>query len=380
MRATGLTQRRLRRADHRTTTGKFFGDYLISTELEALIHLMTDPSVHLRMQSCATALRHRFFEQSPPSSSARHAPGTPSSYSTPSRSKGGNKAVQTPTSTISGAKQKVTHASPRQTPKKAAFAIFQDADPAPSPAPSTRSTSSFEPRPLALADRASTNLTPAPATPILKKPVAPPVPASAVVASPRPTVKSPPAPSRIPVRRTDVVSPVAPASAKRFVSGPLTSPIRTATSVRPRVVSQPLLSSIRQPLDVDVVSPSAAAAAVAVAAPTRSGSLKMVKRKPAPTFSEPECIPASSSKSSRTFVDEQAEEEQVVPVVEPLVVAEASSSPPTSPCASSPASLSVSFFAHTSPSCIAVLRNEDDTTFTTRSYTIEIGKTDGRCA
>ncbi|GAA5848645.1 hypothetical protein JCM9279_002727 [Rhodotorula babjevae] len=348
---TFLNREQLEVYYHRTTTGKFYGDYLISTELEGLIHLMTDPSVHLRMQSCATALRHRFFEQSPSSTSARRAPGTPSSYSTPSRSKNGNKMVQTPTSTVSSAKQKGVRTSPRKTPKSGAFAIFQDPEAAKSPAPSSRSTSSFAPRPLALANRASTNLSPAPETPVVKKPAAPSAPT--IVAEPRQLVKSPPAPSRIPVRKADVASPIAPASAKRFVSGPLTSPIRTAAGVRPRVVSQPLLSSFKQPLGIEVPSSSFAAG---VAAPTRSGSLKTVKRKPAPTFSELDCVPASSSKSSRTFVDEQVEEVQAAPVVEPLVAAEEPMRARTSP----------------------VLHDEDDTTFTTRSYTIEIGKTDGR--
>ncbi|GAA5908847.1 hypothetical protein JCM8208_005599 [Rhodotorula glutinis] len=350
---TFLNREQLEVYYHRTTTGKFYGDYLISTELEALVHLMTDPSVHLRIQSCATALRHRFFDQSGSSSSGRRAPGTPSSYSTPSRSK---TAIHTPSSTVASVKQKSVHASPRQTPKNAApFAIFQDPEAAPSPAPSSRSTSSFAPRPLALANRASTNLSPAPETPVLKKAVTPPVPASTVATEPRPTIKSPPAPSRIPVRRADVASPVAPASVKRFVSNPLTSPIRPAPGVRPRVVSQPLLSFVKQPLGAEVASTSGVGAG-----PARSGSLKTVKRKPAPTFSELDCVPSSSSKSSRTFVDEEAEEEQEDElersIVEPVVVAEEPASAPTSP----------------------VLHNEDDTTFTTRSYTIEIGKTDGR--
>ncbi|KPV73231.1 uncharacterized protein RHOBADRAFT_7226, partial [Rhodotorula graminis WP1] len=45
---TFLNREQLEIYYHRTTTGKFYGDYLISTELEALVHLMTDPSVHLR--------------------------------------------------------------------------------------------------------------------------------------------------------------------------------------------------------------------------------------------------------------------------------------------------------------------------------------------
>lgn len=299
---------------------------MISTDFEALIHLMTDPSIHLRMQSCGTALRHRFFASSP--SSSVRSTGTPSNYSTPIRSKAGRTPTQTPTSTILSSQKKLAHESPRRTPKTGpaatAFSVYQDPESAPSPAASTRTGSPFAPRPLALANRASTVLSHAPATPPSKqttpKPTTPvvSVPATAfIVEAHAAAVNSPPPPSRIPVRKVDVASPSVPAAShRRFVSSPLTSPIRTV-GTRPRVVSQPLLSGFKPPVDVDL-----SAGDVAAAAPARSASLKAVKRKPAPTFSaEFESTVPVSSKGSRTAADgtEEEVEQLSTPPADPVV-------------------------------------------------------------
>ncbi|GAA5836326.1 hypothetical protein JCM5353_005988 [Sporobolomyces roseus] len=64
-----LTKGQLELYHHRSLTGKFYGDYLISSELENLVRLMVDPNPHTRAQSCGKALRHRFFNPISPSRS-----------------------------------------------------------------------------------------------------------------------------------------------------------------------------------------------------------------------------------------------------------------------------------------------------------------------
>ncbi|BGP51840.1 hypothetical protein JCM10450v2_007796 [Rhodotorula kratochvilovae] len=353
---TFLNREQLEVYYERTTTGKFYGDYILSSEFDSLIRQMVDPSVQLRMQSCATALRHRFFAQSPPSSA--RSPGTPSSYSTPSRTGVGHSRVQTPVSTTSSAQKKPKHASPRKMPKHdpKAFAIFQDSG-VPSPAQTAGSVSPFSPRPLALANRVGTSRSPAPETPPSKAAAAPaPAPVQPPQSLAR-SVKSPPPPSRIPVRRGDLASPTrprgTPAGQKRFVSSPLTSPIRHgAVGGRPRVGSQPLLSGFKvvEPAE-DENKPHAAA--TAADPPARSASLKSIKRKPPPAISELDYVPALPK--SPSVVREDAE----VP---------AGNS--TGPAAAERREGSSSEEGPSAP----VTPTDESAMFTSRSYTIEIGK------
>ncbi|GJN94468.1 hypothetical protein Rhopal_007548-T1 [Rhodotorula paludigena] len=265
---------------------QFYGKYIISPDFEALIRHMIDPSVQLRAQSCATALRHRFFDVPPSPFTDRTK--TPASFSTPTRP-----TAAPVVATASAAKtQKLMKGAgtPVKTPKadSKAFAIYQDPDAAaqvaPSPARTDSTASPFSPRPLALANRASTARTPEAS--IKPTPVAAAKPQSVVVRSPPP--------SRIPVRKNEAFYAASPTPAtasghKRFVSNPLASPPRAGAGLnRPRVVSQPLLSGtgIALPLATNPNKPSPTATA-----PTRSTSVKTVKRKPAPQLTELDFLP-----------------------------------------------------------------------------------------
>ncbi|GAA6004668.1 uncharacterized protein JCM10292_005710 [Rhodotorula paludigena] len=328
---------------HRTTTGQFYGKYIISPDFEALIRHMIDPSVHLRNQSCATALRHRFFDV--PSSPFTGQTKTHAGLSTPTRP---NAAPVVGTASAAKAKKLMKGAgTPVKTPKadSKAFAIYQDPDAAaqvaPSPARTDTTASPFSPRPLALANRASTARTPEAS--IKPAPVAAVKPQNVVVRSPPP--------SRIPVRKNEAfyaASPTpAPASGhKRFVSNPLASlPLAGAGLNRPRVVSQPLLSGtgIALPLASNPNKPSPTAPT-----PTRSTSVKSVKRKPAPQLTELDFLPKLPKSSTQE--------------VEALV------SNPTSPVHATSSGEDL----RSAPETTMPL--EDDSGFVSRSYTVRISR------
>ena len=57
-----LTREALEVYYHRTTTGNFFGDYIISLEFEDLIKCLVAPDVTRRVASAGKALRHKFFD------------------------------------------------------------------------------------------------------------------------------------------------------------------------------------------------------------------------------------------------------------------------------------------------------------------------------
>uniref|UniRef100_A0A0K3CPP3 BY PROTMAP: gi/472585588/gb/EMS23139.1/ serine/threonine protein kinase [Rhodosporidium toruloides NP11] gi/647400728/emb/CDR46445.1/ RHTO0S12e04522g1_1 [Rhodosporidium toruloides] n=1 Tax=Rhodotorula toruloides TaxID=5286 RepID=A0A0K3CPP3_RHOTO len=255
---------------NRTLTGQFYGDYIISTEFEALIHHMVEPSIELRMPSCGAALKHRFFDLPPsPFANIRNSV----LYTTPTKPTFAKSLVQTPSSSA----------------KKANRSDDDKVVAAPTPPRTATGVSPFSPRQEPLANR--TNVQSVPTTQTPQK--APVKPANAV--------KSPPPRSRIPVRtpKPDVTSPLVksatpipsriPTSSgrpatlghKRIVSSP------TMLRTRPRVVSQPLLSK----LALEEPSPVEKADLTTNSGLTRSSSVKSVKRKPVPAMTELDFVP-----------------------------------------------------------------------------------------
>lgn len=291
------------RADNRTLTGQFYGDYIISSEFESLIRHMVDPSIEFRMPTCGAALKHRFFDLPPsPFANVRNSV----LYTTPTKPTPAKSLVQTPSSSAKKANRHSAHTPKQQTPasssikKKKQFVIHQDEDDvaaaAPTPPRTGVDSSPFSPRQEPLATR--TNIRPNVAT------ASPTQTPNKPVVKPASTIKSPPPRSRIPVRtpKPDVASPLAksvaaatpipsriPTSAgrpatlghKRIVSSP------TMLRTRPRVVSQPLLSKIAVaetwPVEESDVSNKTAL--------TRALSVKSIKRKPVPTLTELDFVP-----------------------------------------------------------------------------------------
>ncbi|GAA6054668.1 hypothetical protein JCM3770_006378 [Rhodotorula araucariae] len=361
---TFLNREQLEVYYERTTTGKFYGDCILSSEFGSLIRQMVEPTAQLRVQSCATALRHRFFEQS--GSPFARSPGTPPSRGTPSRDDPDHAMLKTPQSPNSSVQKKPKHAAPHKTPKHdpKTFAIFPD--PRLSTPTSTRhSVLPSAPSPLALADDTSTSRSPAPTTPPSKIAAVPPH-ASALQPQtyPRNSRSSPP-PSRIPVRKTEVAVPMrppgAPAGHKRFVSSPLASPIRHgAPGGRPRVASQPLHSTFQNIIGDENKPCVAAAAAAAASPPARPASLKTVKAPP----------PCSK-------LDHDHPVAQSPRAVE--VDMEVLASGLTGPRTADGRDPEGSFGERSAP----VTLTKDSAAFTSRSYTIEIGKSkavEGRVA
>ncbi|BGP35513.1 hypothetical protein JCM10296v2_007351 [Rhodotorula toruloides] len=279
---------------NRTLTGQFYGDYIVSTEFESLIHHMVEPSVELRMPSCGAALKHRFFDLPPsPFANIRNSV----LYTTPTKPTPAKSLVQTPSSSAKKANRPVAPTPKQQTPasssakKKKQFVIYQDDDDAvavPTPPRTTTGVSPLSPRQEPLANRTNVQST---TTQTPQK--APDKPAN--------VVKSPPPRSRIPVRtpKPEVTSPLA-KSATPIPSRIPTSSGRPATlghkcivssptmlRTRPRVVSQPLLSKIalEETSPVETTEPSSKPGLA------RSSSVKAVKRKPVPTMMELDFVP-----------------------------------------------------------------------------------------
>ncbi|BGP11529.1 hypothetical protein JCM10049v2_007436 [Rhodotorula toruloides] len=280
---------------NRTLTGQFYGDYIISTEFESLIHHMVEPSIELRMPSCGAALKHRFFDL-PPSPYANIRQSV--LYTTPTKPTPAKSLVQTPSSSAKKANRPVAQSPRRQTPasssakKKKQFVIYQDDDEvvtAPTPPRAATGVSPFSPRQEPLANRTNVQSVSTAQTP-QKAPV-----------KPANVVKSPPPRSRIPVRppKPDITSPSAksatpipsriPTSSgrpatlghKRIVSSP------TMLRTRPRVVSQPLLSKIA----LEETSPVETTDSSSKPRLARSSSVKSVKRKPVPAMTELDFVP-----------------------------------------------------------------------------------------
>ncbi|BGP20225.1 hypothetical protein JCM10213_005921 [Rhodosporidiobolus nylandii] len=321
---------------NRTLSGRFFGDFIISAEFGALIHLMVEPTPHLRIQSCASALRHPFFRPPSPHSNRPFASGA--DY-TPTRTALGKPAslVQTPSST-----SKKAGGTPRKTPKTderkkaAAFTIFQDEE-APSPARTGDAVSPFSPRRDPLANRSNQPAPPPPATPTSK----------AAPSTPKPfTIKKTPPPSRIPVRKGDIGSPVALVKSPRSgtVLGGGHRRLISSPTIPLSAVSQPL---VEQPPPVPPV-PSAAE----VARLTRSGSLQSVRRKPVPAF-DADAFVKALPQTQLTMDGETDEDEEVLksreasPVFRDEGKGSSSESAPTTP--------------------------DETPTFTSRTYTLKIG-------
>ncbi|GAA6020496.1 hypothetical protein JCM11491_001375 [Sporobolomyces phaffii] len=185
---TVLDRAQLERYYHRTLTGEFCGDFIISKELENLVRLMIAADPGLRLQSCGQALKHRFFNLAPSRLDERIHKTSTSTRKHEIEST--SKSSKTPIKSSSG------KIPPRSTPKKKAekgFAIFQDDD-APSPARTGRSASPFSPRSKPLGNATNHSHALAEAIPPLSK-----------VTSALPS-KTPPR-SRIPIRKPVVLSP-----------------------------------------------------------------------------------------------------------------------------------------------------------------------------
>ncbi|GAA5906348.1 hypothetical protein JCM6882_002706 [Rhodosporidiobolus microsporus] len=348
---------------HRTLTGTFFGDYIISPEFASLIHLMVEPAVHLRMQSCAKAMRHKFFE--PPASPFSTQSASSAADYTPTRTALGKPASLVQAPSPSATRKAGAAATPHKTPKtderkkqqQPGFKIYEDEDAAsaPSPARTGASTSPFSPRRDPLATR-SNERAPSPAA------VAAAAVGTGAPSTPKPfkvTLKKTPPPSRIPVsvRKGDISSPLQKTPMKtgaglglghrRLVSSP-------SPSIPLRVASQPLLSQAVPP-----VPPVPAHL-------TRSTSLKSttnsVKRKPVPQFDEVAFVQAlpktqlvmSGSSSEEEKDEDEDEDEEVLRSRE------------TSPVWRSGGGGTSSDSAPTTP--------DETPTFTSRSYTIKVGR------
>ncbi|GAA6038292.1 hypothetical protein JCM8097_003927 [Rhodosporidiobolus ruineniae] len=315
---------------HRTVTGAFFGDFIISSDFQSLIHLMVEPVVHLRMQTCGKALRHRFFD--PPAS-----PFSVQSVSyTPTRTALGKAAslVQTPSSaskkpSSGGAKVK----TPKSHDRGKRFAIYEDAE-VPSPVRSGDEKSPFSPR-RDLENRKTPSPAPAPLVPTTPKPFTL-------------GLKKTPPPSKIPVRKGDIGSPV-PLVAK--------SPTRSAFLGHRRLVSSPSIPShaTKKPTPPPV-PPLPHSVVTASSALTRSSSFKPIKRKPPPALEDELACVQTLAKTKPTLATGEAEgghEEEEE---------EALASGRTSPVSS----------AHCTSTSNSVPTTPSEPTFTSRSYTIKI--------
>ncbi|GAA5903049.1 hypothetical protein JCM5296_001722 [Sporobolomyces johnsonii] len=285
---------------HRTTTGKFYGDYIVSSDFEALVRSMVEPSPHVRLQSCGKALRHRFFE--PPTSPFSTRSGNTTTF-TPTRS-GMSSAkavslVQTPGS--SGKKSPAHRRTPKNDEVKKAFTIYQDAE-APSPARTGDSHSPFSPRAAPLANRSNHSPSPATATPSHAVPTGSKIPPLTAL-----TQKTPP-PSKIPIRKTDISSPLvksAPSSAraighKRFVSMPIAVVPALPSQPSPNPSPPPPEEQVEKAVDRPVSRSSSSRA-------TRPGSVSSARRKPVPVLEDVEFKMSSLMPDDRTEDDEDEE-------------------------------------------------------------------------
>ncbi|GAA5830059.1 hypothetical protein JCM11251_006860 [Rhodosporidiobolus azoricus] len=327
---------------NRTLTGHFFGDYIISQDFENLIHLMVEPVVHLRVQSCTKALRHRFFD--PPNSpfSTNSVSSVPD-Y-TPTRTALGKPAslVQTPspnTTRKTGTPRKTPNTSERK--KQAGLTFYEDPRGVnDSPARTGESISPFSPRrePLVNTGRANQRTPPPAPLPSTPKPF---------------MLKKTPPPSRIPVsvRKGDIGSPLQKTPLKsgavlghrRLVSSP---------SIPMRVVSQPL-----PPVPPIPIAKEETAATTL----SRSSSLKTnsIKRKPVPVFDElafVQALPKTQLMMSSEAEDTEGAEDEDAEVL---------ASRETSPVWQSGGGSS-SESAPTTP--------DEMPTFTSRSYTIKVSR------
>ncbi|GAA6059732.1 hypothetical protein JCM10212_000260 [Sporobolomyces blumeae] len=267
---------------HRTTTGRFYGDYAVSTEFEALVRLMVEPRPHLRLQSCGGALRHPFFD----------VPQTPKSKRHPQLSSSAN--AQSSSRQVTPVSNKTR--TPTQTPKpkvEKGFRIFEDVE-EPSSARTGGSVSPFSPRPLTLVDRSNHSPSTTTTTVTAK-------PAPATKAIPLAFAKTPPA-SKIPVRRTDA------ARSTPCVKSP-TGRSRTVSSKRidsiPPVPVPPIPLEIVARAQASVVPRPDSAPSETVPPPVRttslhgrSNSVSSVKRKPVPPLLDTSFTPGEISWSS----------------------------------------------------------------------------------
>ncbi|GAA6008385.1 hypothetical protein JCM10207_000108 [Rhodosporidiobolus poonsookiae] len=322
----------------RTLTGRFYGDFIVSSDFETLIHLMIEPKVPFRMQSCRKALQHRFFDL-PASPFSTHSAANSASF-TPTRTALGKPAslVQTPTSSA----KKPPHRTPKSEERKKGFLIYQDEESA-SPARTGDSVSPFSPRRDALGSRSNRpSPTAAPVTPAAKTAASP--------FTPKPfTLKKTPPPSKIPVRKGDIGSPaplvkgIAPPTPthrtgavlghKRIVSSP-TLPFRSV-GAQPPVPQVPLHFAQTPEQGQEKVTLS------------RASSLKSVRRKPVPALQEIDFVPTlpQTGMVAQDDVEEVLVSGPTSPIVAESLSATSSSSAPTTP---------------------------DTETFTTHSYTVKI--------
>jgi len=203
---------------HRTTEGIFCGEYLISTELESLIHSMVDPDITTRCFPCGRALGHAFFH--PPPSRRRPVPQLdPAKVSTPPRPRKESMPQETPQSaarraaaTASATASTSAHSSPRRarantSPKAAAGSpvkVHRDRYPSVPTVPRMPAAAArgFSPRPLVLAERGVNR--PFTPTRALSRPE---TPAASGSAKPGQAAKPASPPSRIPVRKADAAVP-----------------------------------------------------------------------------------------------------------------------------------------------------------------------------
>ncbi|GAA5901464.1 uncharacterized protein JCM6883_000219 [Sporobolomyces salmoneus] len=245
----------------RTLTGRFYGDYIISRDLESLVRLMVEVDPSLRLQSCGRALQHRYFQEASPRPKTNSPLGN---SATPPRQIEVIPNVKPKTPTSSAKKPQ------RSTPKKKeekSFIIFSDEN-APSPARTGES-----PRSQPLMDRTNDS-------PSLFKSTPPRSKATSPLSNKTPTR------SRIPIRKVTVPSPATKAlivkpqnEEKQFIADD-TVPV-------PPLLTSPPTQSVR-------ISPEPEAATEGISEDkplnetpsdlNRSTSVTSVRRKPVPTL------------------------------------------------------------------------------------------------
>ncbi|GAA5963340.1 hypothetical protein JCM21900_002044 [Sporobolomyces salmonicolor] len=284
---------------HRTTTGQFYGDYIVSSDFEALVRSMVEPSPHVRLQSCGKALRHRFFE--PPISPFSTRSGNTTSFTPTRPGMSSSKAVslvQTPGSNAK--KSPAHHRTPKNDEVKKAFTIYQDATL--SPARTGDSHSPFSPRAAPLANRSNRSPSPATTTPSHASPTPAP---SKIPPLPTLTQKTPP-PSKIPIRKSDISSPLVKSATSSATAIRHQKLVSMPIAVIPCIASQPSPNPSLPPKDQveKAVRPVYRSSSLKAARP---GSISSARRKPVPVLEDVEIKMSSLMPTNRTEGDDEEE-------------------------------------------------------------------------
>ncbi|GAA5872039.1 hypothetical protein JCM16303_000953 [Sporobolomyces ruberrimus] len=221
----------------RTLTGRFYGDYLISSDLESLVRVMVEVDPHLRLQSCGKALQHRFFD---PLESRNDKISTNPTSETPTRM--AQYKIRSMSKTPTSSAKKAHRSTPKKKGEKG-FLVFQDDDNTTSPSQSVTRPS---PRSGALAN--VTNQSPSGEVASL--------PFRKISSS---LAKKSPAPSRIPVRKVQGPKPAtrSPSKVKRnhfvaddtFPVPPLPNNVSGSIKTVALEVSQSALQAEMSPTD-----------------------------------------------------------------------------------------------------------------------------------